>query len=63
MYKHNTNNACKNKVGFVFVDFHDRITAEKAYEALKTVNFGLYYKPIAVEFAKPNPNRKINSYG
>ncbi|KAI8876169.1 hypothetical protein K501DRAFT_262610 [Backusella circina FSU 941] len=49
--------------GFVFVDFNDRITAEKAYEALKTIHFGLYYKPVIVEFAKPNPKRKINSYG
>ncbi|GAA5810479.1 hypothetical protein MFLAVUS_003900 [Mucor flavus] len=42
--------------GFVFLDFPDRDTAEAAYEKLKTINFGLYYKQVSVEYAKPDPN-------
>ncbi|KAI9267589.1 hypothetical protein EDC94DRAFT_582305 [Helicostylum pulchrum] len=42
--------------GFVFLDFPDRNTAEAAFEKLKTINFGLYYKQVSVEYAKPDPN-------
>ncbi|KAI9347102.1 hypothetical protein BD770DRAFT_421545 [Pilaira anomala] len=44
--------------GFVFLDFPDRTTAEVAYEQLKLINFGLYYKQVSVEYAKPDPNRQ-----
>ncbi|KAG2213396.1 hypothetical protein INT47_009069, partial [Mucor saturninus] len=43
--------------GFAFLDFPNRDTAEAAYEQLKYINFGLYYKQIIIEYAKPNPNR------
>ncbi|KAI8095230.1 hypothetical protein BDF21DRAFT_2060 [Thamnidium elegans] len=42
--------------GFVFLDFPDRDTAEAAFEKLKSINFGLYYKQVSVEYAKPDPN-------
>lgn len=29
-----------------------------AYEQLKLINFGLYYKQVSVEYAKPDPNRQ-----
>ncbi|KAI8967365.1 hypothetical protein BDF20DRAFT_829525, partial [Mycotypha africana] len=41
--------------GFVFLDFPDRDTAEKAYQQLQKINFGLYFKEICVEYATPNP--------
>ncbi|KAI8980921.1 hypothetical protein BDB01DRAFT_836582 [Pilobolus umbonatus] len=43
--------------GFVFLDFSDRNHAEEAYQELKKINFGLHFKPIQVEYAKPNPHR------
>ncbi|KAI9480772.1 MAG: hypothetical protein EXX96DRAFT_564108 [Benjaminiella poitrasii] len=44
--------------GFVFLDFPDRQSAEAAYDELKKINFGLFYKQVSVEFAKPNLNRQ-----
>ncbi|KAI8373520.1 hypothetical protein EDC96DRAFT_22477 [Choanephora cucurbitarum] len=44
-------------LGFVFLDFPDRDTAQNAFQSLQKINFGLYYKPIVVEYAKPNPNQ------
>lgn len=44
--------------GFVFLDFLDRSKAEAAFNQLKLINFGLYYKQITVEYAKPDPNRQ-----
>ncbi|KAI7905026.1 uncharacterized protein BX663DRAFT_501407 [Cokeromyces recurvatus] len=44
--------------GFVFLDFPDRKAAEEAYNELKKINFGLYFKQVFVEYAKPNPNRQ-----
>ncbi|GAN05912.1 RNA-binding protein 40-like [Mucor ambiguus] len=45
-------------IGFVFLDFSNRSLAEKAFELLKKIDFGLYYKQIAVEYAKPDPHRQ-----
>ncbi|KAI8387331.1 hypothetical protein BD560DRAFT_382140 [Blakeslea trispora] len=46
-------------LGFVFLDFPDRDTAQNAYQLLQKINFGLYYKPITVEYAKPNPTQTL----
>lgn len=46
------------KIGFVFLDFPNRSQAEKAFELLKKINFGLHYKQVTVEYAKPDPNRQ-----
>ncbi|KAL7308510.1 hypothetical protein PS15m_011705 [Mucor circinelloides] len=45
-------------IGFVFLDFPNRSLAEKAFEQLKKIHFGLYYKQVTVEYAKPDPNRQ-----
>ncbi|CEG70204.1 hypothetical protein RMATCC62417_06143 [Rhizopus microsporus] len=42
--------------GFVFIDFANRHAAEEAYKELKKIHFGLYFKPIQVEYAKPDPS-------
>lgn len=48
-------------MGFVFLDFADRDAAETAYKQLEKINFGLYYKQVTVEYAKPDPNRQQSS--
>ncbi|CEP16364.1 hypothetical protein [Parasitella parasitica] len=45
-------------IGFVFLDFPNRSTAEQAFDMLEKINFGLYYKQVTVEYAKPDPNRQ-----
>ena len=42
--------------GFVFIDFANRHAAEEAYKELKKIHFGLYFKQIQVEYAKPDPS-------
>ncbi|KAI8050670.1 uncharacterized protein B0P05DRAFT_563131 [Gilbertella persicaria] len=44
-------------IGFAFLDFPDRDTAQNAYQSIQKINFGLYYKPVTVEYARPDPNR------
>ncbi|KAK4520856.1 Lipase_3 domain-containing protein [Mucor velutinosus] len=48
-------------IGFVFLDFPNRSLAEKAFELLAKINFGLHYKQVTVEYAKPDPNRQHTS--
>lgn len=45
----------------MFLDFPNRNIAEQAFDMLKKINFGLYYKQVTVEYAKPDPNRQRNS--
>ncbi|KAI8647867.1 hypothetical protein BD408DRAFT_407921 [Parasitella parasitica] len=48
-------------VGFVFLDFPNRSIAEQAFDMLKKIDFGLFYKQITVEYARPDPNRQRSS--
>ncbi|KAI9276150.1 hypothetical protein BY458DRAFT_532918 [Sporodiniella umbellata] len=44
--------------GFVFVDFVGRSAAETAFANLSKINFGLHFKSIQVEYARPDPHRQ-----